>query len=82
VLTGKRYLKDAGKKAPYPLQRSEAKSLTLKIFGIVLGIGLLIAVLTLITGSVTIDTIILAGTVRGGGVPLAYFIMRMTSKKT
>ncbi|EPO9374461.1 peptide MFS transporter [Listeria monocytogenes] len=82
VLTGKRYLKDAGKKAPNPLQRSEAKSLTFKIIGIVLGIGLLIAVLSLITGSLTIDTIILAVTVMGVGVPLAYFIMMMTSKKT
>lgn len=47
-----------------------------------MGIGLLIAVLTLITGSLTIDTIILAVTVMGVGVPLAYFIMMMTSKKT
>ncbi|HAA3631364.1 TPA_asm: MFS transporter [Listeria monocytogenes] len=74
--------RDAGKKAPNPLQRSEAKSLTFKIIGIILGIGLLIAVLTLITGSLTIDTIILAVTVMGVGVPLAYFIMMMTSKKT
>ncbi|MBC1767356.1 peptide MFS transporter [Listeria welshimeri] len=82
VLTGKRYLKEVGKKVPNPLQKSETISLILKIVGIIVGIGILIAILTMITGSLTINTIILAVTVMGVGVPLAYFIMMMTSKKT
>ncbi|WP_039880301.1 peptide MFS transporter [Listeria fleischmannii] len=82
VITGKLYLKEAGKEIPNPLTRSERGKFVWFALALVVAIGALIAVIAFITGSFTINTIILAVTILGVAIPFAYFVVMSRSKKT
>ncbi|WP_239256743.1 peptide MFS transporter [Listeria ilorinensis] len=82
VITGKTYLKDAGKQIPNPLSKEETGKLIWYALAIVAGIGLLIALIAFATGNFSINTVILAVTILGVVIPLAYFVTMARSKKT
>ncbi|WP_163654845.1 peptide MFS transporter [Listeria sp. PSOL-1] len=82
LITGRLYLKDAGKQVPNPLKKEETTKIVTYGISVIVALALLFGTLGLITGNFSLKTVILAITILGVLVPLAYFIIMLTSKKT
>ncbi|MBC1475696.1 peptide MFS transporter [Listeria grandensis] len=82
VITGKMYLRDAGKKVPNPLKSSEKKKMSGLVLALAAGIVAIGTIVAWLQGEFTLQTVIMTVTVMGVIIPLIYFIVMMTSKKT
>lgn len=82
VITGKMYLRDAGKQVPNPLKSTEKKKMSGLVIGLAIGIAAIFTVIGLLQGEYSLETVIMTVTVLGIIIPLLYFIVMMTSKKT
>lgn len=82
VITGKMYLRDAGKQVPNPLKSAEKKKMSGLAIGLAIGIAAIFTVIGLLQGEYSLETVIMTVTVLGVIIPLLYFIVMMTSKKT
>jgi proton-dependent oligopeptide transporter, POT family len=81
TIDGRKHLNNVSKKAPSPLQPEEIKSLIWKV-----GLGIIVILLILailhMTGTLNINSIINLLTAVAIFVPIAYFVVMLTSSKT